>query len=159
MYHFFFVLFINIIFLTNILLACSAYAVKFIGSEKCSQCHEKQFEEWKDSLHAKSTIHLSEHQKNDARCQLCHNPSSLTEKNLSASVHCETCHGPGEFYAFSYVMKDRELSRLLGLKSNTIQNCSTCHNQDSPSTEPFRLAGFHSTKTSKHGKDTIIKMQ
>ncbi len=153
MYRFIFIL------LINILLACSAYAVKFIGSEKCSPCHQKQFEEWKESRHAKSTDHLSEHQKKDTRCQLCHNPSSLTEKNLSASVHCETCHGPGEFYAFSYVMRDRELSHLLGLKPTAIHNCSTCHNQDSPSTEPFRLVGFHSTQTAKSGKDSIIKIK
>ena len=52
-------------------------------------------------------------------------------------VQCEQCHGPGKLYQPDYVMRDRELSRLLGLVDATPAGCLACHTEGAPSLEPF----------------------
>ena len=52
-------------------------------------------------------------------------------------VQCEQCHGPGKLYQPDYVMRDRELSRLLGLVDATPTGCLACHTEGAPSLEAF----------------------
>lgn len=52
-------------------------------------------------------------------------------------VQCEQCHGAGKLYQPDYVMRDRELSRLLGLVDATATGCLACHTEGAPSLEPF----------------------
>lgn len=62
------------------------------------------------------------------------------ESPALAGVQCEACHGAGSLYAPRFVMKDRELARLLGLSSVTEEQCAPCHAKDSPSVKPFDFA-------------------
>lgn len=59
---------------------------------------------------------------------------------LLSGVQCESCHGSGGMYAPRYVMKDKELSKLLGLQPVTDETCASCHPKDTPSVRPFVFA-------------------
>ncbi|MCX7959164.1 MAG: hypothetical protein N3B13_08965, partial [Deltaproteobacteria bacterium] len=52
---------------------------------------------------------------------------------------CEACHGAGKYYAQEYVMKDKELSKLIGLKIPDEKSCEKCHTEDSPKINKMNL--------------------
>jgi len=110
-------------------------AADFVGPESCKACHAQAYDAWKQSKHARAKDSLSPQQQSDARCLSCHAPN-LADQNVS-NVSCETCHGGGQFYASSYVMKDPELLRLVGLVDPSEKGCRTCHDASSPSLQPF----------------------
>ena len=112
-------------------------AADFLGPESCQGCHPQAYAIWKHSKHARSAASLSPQQQRDAKCQTCHSPGP-SEQNL-ASVSCETCHGGGQYYVASYVMKDPELARLVGLQDPSEKSCRTCHDASSPSLRPFEF--------------------
>jgi formate-dependent nitrite reductase cytochrome c552 subunit len=118
-----------------------------IGSTRCRDCHEAAYEAWKGSAHARSAAALSEKERKDARCQKCH----ATAEGKFMEIGCEACHGGGRFYSFTYVMRDAELARLVGLEDAGEKTCARCHTQDSPKMRPFDLgAGM---KAIKHWAD------
>jgi hypothetical protein len=78
---------------------------------------------------------LSDAQKKDARCLTCHAPD--LQQQGQANITCETCHGGGQYYSPAYVMKDSELSRLVGLVDPSEKQCRTCHDASTPSLRPF----------------------
>jgi len=96
---------------------------KHFGSKNCSQCHSKQYDAWKASPHFKADDILSEKEKKDPTCISCHKTNKKDK-----GVTCESCHGQGKDYAKSYVMKDKKLSKILGLKKVTQKTCDKCHN-------------------------------
>lgn len=119
-----------------VLLASAAgQAADFTGPESCKACHAQAYDAWKQSKHARARDSLSAQQQKDARCLSCHAPNSA-DQNVS-NVSCETCHGGGQFYASTYVMKDAELVRLVGLQDPSEKSCRTCHDASSPSLRPF----------------------
>ena len=119
-------------------LPASALAADFVGAESCKACHAEAFASWRTSKHARAFDSLSSQQKADARCTTCHAPD-LREQKV-AGVTCETCHGGGQYYAPQYVMKDPELSRLVGLVDPSERQCRGCHDASSPSLRPFEFA-------------------
>lgn len=56
-----------------------------------------------------------------------------------SGVQCESCHGAGRMYSPRYVMKDKELAKLLGLLPITEDQCAPCHTKDSPSVREFKF--------------------
>lgn len=116
-------------------LAWTARAADLVGSEACKPCHESAYVQWKQSKHARSQASLSPLQAKDQRCLSCHAPN-LGDQNVP-EVSCETCHGGGQYYGVSYVMKDDELSRLVGLVDPSEKACRACHDASSPSLKPF----------------------
>lgn len=123
--------------LLPVLLAFSgaAVAADFVGPESCKGCHPAAYEAWQQSKHARAMDSLSDAQKKDARCLTCHAPDQAQQG--MAHVTCETCHGGGQYYSSSYVMKDSELARLVGLVDPSEKQCRTCHDASSPSLRPF----------------------
>lgn len=121
----------------SLLLGPVAQAAEFIGSESCKVCHPAAYEIWKDSQHAQAAAPLSEKQQKDPRCLSCHSPEGT--KGF-AHVGCETCHGGGQYYKPSYVMKDKELSRAVGLVDPSEKMCLRCHDATAPSLTPFKFA-------------------
>ncbi|MCG3174152.1 MAG: hypothetical protein GMKNLPBB_02376 [Myxococcota bacterium] len=107
---------------------------EFAGPETCRSCHQAEYESWARSPHARATNSLPENARRDPRCLRCH--ATSVEQNL-LGVSCEACHGAGKYYWPSYVMRDRELSRLVGLRDQSPETCKTCHTADAPSLEPF----------------------
>ena len=121
--------------LALLLTATAAFAADFVGPEACKACHPAAYDAWKQSKHAHALDALSPAQQKDARCASCHAPDQ-TEQHLS-NITCETCHGGGQYYSATYVMKDSELARLVGLQDPSEKTCKTCHDASSPSLKPF----------------------
>ncbi len=112
-----------------------ALAADFLGPESCKACHADAYSAWSTSKHARSLESLTREQQRDPRCIACHAPN-LTEQKVGA-VSCETCHGAGQYYVPTYVMKDPELARLVGLLDPGERSCRSCHDAASPSLRPF----------------------
>ena len=118
-------------------LSGAAGAADFLGPESCKGCHPAAYDTWMQSKHARSGDSLTAVQQKDARCLSCHSPDQATQD--TAHVTCETCHGPGQHYSPSYVMKDAELARLVGLVDPSEKSCRVCHDASSPSLKPFNF--------------------
>lgn len=114
-----------------------ALGADFVGPENCRACHPTAYAAWKDSQHAQSTGSLSARQLADGRCLSCHAPD---RSKGAEAVSCETCHGGGQFYSPTYVMKDRELSRAVGLIDPSERLCVKCHDANAPALSPFNFA-------------------
>lgn len=146
------------------------HAHNFIGAQACGSCHPFELEVWNKSAHARAHLSLTPAQLGDGRCASCHSNvmAALDQQGsetvglgevavgqrdekrspLAQALHdpvllgvqCEQCHGPGRLYAPSYVMRDRELSRALGLVDPTPASCRSCHTEGAPSLEAFDYA-------------------
>ena len=57
---------------------------------------------------------------------------------MKGGVQCESCHGPGKIYANRYVMRDKVLSRLVGLEKASLSKCASCHTAAGPRLKAFR---------------------
>lgn len=112
----------------------TARAADFVGPETCKQCHAAAYEAWKDSGHARAQTTLPEKQRKDTRCTTCHGPES--DKGLSG-ITCESCHGAGSIYAPRYVMRDKEISRAVGLVEQSEKQCLACHTEATPALTAF----------------------
>jgi hypothetical protein len=115
------------------LAAGPASAAEPVGVETCRRCHPAAVEVWEQGPHARAERNLGT-RSGEKACLVCHAP---LKKAGQAGVSCETCHGNGEHYAKSFVMRDRELSRLVGLTTPGEKACRACHDSTSPSLEPF----------------------
>lgn len=116
----------------------AAQAGAYVGSEKCRQCHEFEYQVWERSAHRRAQQALTEAQRGDAKCNTCHTMSAETT-NTDTPVGCERCHGPGKYYTPSFVMKDRELARAVGLVDAKPEHCVQCHTEGTPSIRPFKF--------------------
>lgn len=128
----------NVLWVSGLLAAATvaahAVAVEPVGAETCATCHPQAYAQWKRGPHALALERLSPSQRQDARCVSCHSPeqgAGLT------GVQCESCHGGGRYYVPENVMRDPELSRLVGLTDPNEATCRRCHDASSPSLEPF----------------------
>jgi hypothetical protein len=115
--------------------ASTALAWDFLGAESCQSCHPDAYAAWQGSAHARAKDVLSPQQQRDARCLSCHSPAEQEQK--VANVSCETCHGGGQYYSARYVMKDSDLSRMVGLVDPGEKGCKSCHDSSTPSMKPF----------------------
>ena len=77
---------------------------RFVGAERCGECHEAEYRQWKSTRHAGAykTL-LDAHRHYQPRCVVCHVVGYGTRhgyrigspEHLLAGVQCESCHGPG----------------------------------------------------------------
>jgi len=113
---------------------------RFIGAEVCKRCHQREYDIWANGPHAAAVRSLKGEQGKDAKCNTCHTMLPANDQAKFAGIQCEACHGAGKFYAPSYVMRDSELSRAVGLVIPGEKECRRCHNDDSPSIRKFDFA-------------------
>ena len=111
-------------------------AQSYVGAERCGECHAFAYEVWSTSPHAKAHLSLTPEQLKDGRCNNCHTQVEDADARF-AGVQCERCHGSGKYYQPTYVMKDRDLARAVGLVDPTPASCQQCHTEGSPSITPF----------------------
>jgi len=103
----------------------------FALSESCAQCHQAEYEVWKNSRHSHAFAILEEKQRMfDSNCVGCHSLGFRDQGFVSvkatpqfANVHCESCHGPGAEHikaptAGNYKTPSKERS------------CLVCHDRD-----------------------------
>ena len=114
-----------------------AGAGDLVGPETCKGCHMAAWTSWKEGPHARALESLPPARRADKRCLSCHSPAA--EAGMSG-VGCEACHGPGRRYVASYVMRDAELARAVGLAEPGEKACLACHTESTPSLEKFEFA-------------------
>ena len=112
-------------------------AQNYIGATQCKSCHEFEYRVWVSGPHAKSDSSLTEDQRKDAKCNTCHRMSVEGESADMHGIECERCHGPGRYYHRRYAMRDKVLSRLVGLMDPKPEHCMQCHTEGGPSIRPF----------------------
>lgn len=105
------------------------YADDLIGSERCKICHKEEYEKFAKTKHKDTSKSLSDQDKKNPECLTCH---SMDKEGRFMEIGCEACHGGGKYYSEGYIMKDKELSRLIGLKRPNEETCKRCHNDDTP---------------------------
>ncbi len=126
---------------------------RFVGSAKCQSCHEKSYDIWKKSLHAKAydTLATLDPPRNfDPECISCHvvgwDPGdffpyqsgfeSKEKTPLLVNTGCEDCHGPGEKHCAVELSGSDELRQKLRKAVRLTkadaekQQCMTCHDID-----------------------------
>jgi hypothetical protein len=133
-----------------------ARAQNYIGAGQCKSCHEFEYRVWASGPHAKGDGSLSEAQRKDPKCNTCH---MMTVEGESApdlqGIECERCHGPGRYYHRRYVMRDKELSRLVGLTDPKPEHCMQCHTEGGPSIRPFVFAEMWAKID--HGREALSR--
>jgi len=127
------ILILALIIAVLVLLTGASSTSRYIGSSRCRDCHQKEYEKWRDSEHAKSAASISEKERKQVRCQVCHE----TADGRFQEVGCEACHGGGRYYSYENVMRDRELSRLLGLEAADANTCRRCHTKEGARLQAF----------------------
>jgi hypothetical protein len=85
---------------------------EFVGSDKCKDCHQADYQIWKNSKHSHAydaLAKIADKPKNrqyDPECVRCHTigfgfNDGFVDKNRTAhltDVGCENCHGPGSLH-------------------------------------------------------------
>ncbi len=126
---------------------------QYIGTEKCASCHEKSYDVWKKSGHARAFDTLSKldpPRDFDPECVSCHvtgwHPtkyfpyaSGFVSKKKTphlVNVGCEDCHGPGEKHAAAELGSNKQLQEqcrktIIVTKAEAKkQQCYSCHDLD-----------------------------
>jgi len=126
---------------------------RFVGSKKCESCHEKSYDIWKKSEHARAydTLAKLDPPRNfDPECVSCHvvgwQPTkfapyeggfeSLEKTPLLINTGCEDCHGPGEKHVLAEMGNDEALQKkcrravVITKERCKKEQCSTCHDID-----------------------------
>jgi hypothetical protein len=111
----------------------ASLADELAGAGRCAECHPSAYAAWQASAHRRANEALPKERRADPRCTQCHG----SDQTSQSGVQCETCHGAGRVYAKTHVMKDRELSRLVGLQDPKEDSCRRCHNDTTPSIRAY----------------------
>ncbi len=97
-------------------------------SATCSRCHQEQYDQWKDTAHARAYKALETgHQSTNPECLRCHSTcytdmpldGSVTVLQDLRNVQCETCHGKATDHA-----RDGSYGEV------TAATCATCHDEE-----------------------------
>ena len=117
----------------TVVLATSAMTGDFVGARACGKCHPSAYQAWKSAPHSRAHAALPKEKIKDPRCMRCHGNGDADR----GAVQCESCHGSGRYYAKRNVMKDTELSRIVGLEDVTEEVCRRCHTDAAPNVQTF----------------------
>ena len=102
----------------------------YMGAEYCGSCHREEYKKWANSPHADAHKNLPADRKNDRACLGCHATGVLGKNEpVFSGVQCESCHGPGQYYAALHIKKDAVLSERL-FKQDAKGSCLHCHSSD-----------------------------
>ena len=83
----------------------------YVGAKRCQVCHQEAYDIWAKGPHARALMNLTGQQKQDFRCRQCHTMLADAPMEHLRGIQCESCHGPGRYYAESYIMQDEELRK------------------------------------------------
>jgi predicted CXXCH cytochrome family protein len=101
----------------------------YVGASSCGPCHQKIYQSWLRTKHAKAITKLGPVDKK-GECITCHVTGTAAmiaaEKDHPSfeNVQCEACHGPGRAHAATPTVK------LVKKPSESV--CTDCHNKKSP---------------------------
>lgn len=120
----------------------------YIGSERCSLCHNNVHSNWSETLHAGALETLEAiGQGKNAACVGCHTvgfgqPGGFVDRattNALAGVGCEACHGPARDHAEN--ANDESLRPEINISGSV---CGACHTGE-------HHPNFEDWSGSKHG--------
>lgn len=124
--------------------------IAFVPSRKCGQCHEKEYQHWKNSRHARAYVSLQEvGRTGDPNCVGCHTLGfgaeggfyTISSTPRLAGVHCQSCH------RFGLAEHKKARMEKHPRKPISAETCKQCH---TPVTDPhFRneeAEDFHQNK-------------
>lgn len=121
--------------------AAGVVAHDYVGSQRCKSCHAAEYAAWEQSPHARAFDVLDDAAKKNPRCLSCHTMVPDDVQLGLTGIGCESCHGAGRNYTPEYVMRDKELSKLLNLVAKVDNTaCVRCHTDQAPSLTPFEFA-------------------
>jgi len=129
---------------------------EFVGSEKCANCHEKSYDIWRKTGHAKAwetLVRLDPPRHHDPECISCHvtgwHPTRyfpyesgfLSQERTPKliDVGCESCHGPGGEHVAAEMGGDvarqqRAAQAMIVTKeeaeTSEAHSCRNCHDLD-----------------------------
>lgn len=109
----------------------------YVGAKKCKICHKFEYDSWLTTKHAQAWGALKPEEQKNAECAGCHSTGTTAKGELLEGVQCEACHGPGNDYRKTKIMKDLKLAQENGLVMPTAEVCVTCHNKKSPTFKGF----------------------
>ncbi len=133
---------------------CSAAEeVLYVGSKACSQCHEKQYEnfsKYSKKAHAWDSVAIMKSKLKEQelkQCYECHTTGygrkgGFVSKEATphlADVGCESCHGPGGEHAASGDPKQIK-------RRPAVETCTACHNPqrvEDFNFKPLLFSGAH----------------
>lgn len=134
---------------------------KYVGSQKCKDCHEVSYKVWKNSGHARAwdtLVQLDPPRNFDPECISCHvigwHPTGyfpyeggfLSEQQTPhlIDVGCEACHGPGGKHVEAEMGADLQLQQKLYEAMRVTKQeaedsqCVSCHDLDNSPDFDFR---------------------
>jgi len=148
-------MFIIIVFMIfPVLIQVQAADGDFVGSAKCGECHEEEYDKFKTYSKKSESWHSIEIMASDLTadeiegCYGCHTTGygqpggfvSIQSTPHLADVGCETCHGSGR----AHVESDGDPSLIK--RKSTETDCAKCHNAERIQIFDFRPlfnAGAH----------------
>lgn len=103
----------------------------YATSETCAQCHQPEYDKWKQTRHSHAfTVLETKNRAFDNACVACHSVGFQKQGFLNikatpqfAHVQCESCHGPGAAHA-------AKPQKGLYKTPSTPSLCITCHDRD-----------------------------
>lgn len=116
---------------------------RFVGAERCKECHPKSFAKWEESGHANAFESLVDDPKPnsafDAECVSCHTTgfeftsgwSSLEKTPHLQGNQCENCHGPASKHLER--PDDKQVLATLHVSIDQADKnrlCASCHDED-----------------------------
>ena len=125
---------------------------RYVGDNACAQCHENIIKQLAGTRHLQAYESVKkEGQQRSAACLPCHvtgynkaggwNILKNAERPEMRGVHCESCHGPGEYHVAFRTTKvappDIALGgrNKVGLQPTSERTCLACH--DEPNSPKF----------------------
>ena len=134
-----------------------------IGSAACKRCHEREYDIWSRSAHARSVESLRSKSAEDRpQCVRCHvtayarpggfpDGGRVRSNEDLARVGCESCHGPGAEHVKDEGKHPQGIVKL-GDKCDScviLQICGTCH--DDANDAGFRFDVARKIELQHHG--------
>lgn len=130
---------------------------RYVGEKACTQCHAQIVEQLAASKHAQAYLTLqAKNEQRSAACLPCHvtgynkaggwNILKNSERPDMRGVHCENCHGPGEYHVAvqsgQKAPPDLALGgrNKLGLQPASESSCLACH--DEPNSPNFDFKAY-----------------
>lgn len=124
---------------------------EFVGDAKCKICHSDVHASWMETKHAKAFDVLSDEEKKNEKCIVCHTTGTSDKGVLLEGVQCEACHSAGSDYKNIKIMNkkkwaaDPEAYKKMAIDAGLVypdeKVCTKCHTKEgNPNFKPFDFA-------------------
>ncbi len=118
----------------------------FVGAETCATCHEKIFQAWSATKHARTINRLGRDDKQSGKCSYCHATGTVEalavegDRPKFPNVQCEACHGMGKLHTDTVATNS---PAAIGIVSKPEEDtCTKCHGPASPHYRGFFYEGM-----------------